>query len=373
MLCSISECMPLDLPLVQGLSASNRVLLANEADFNHVEDFDVCIAFNVEFYKHKNVSPTPTQYEKVIHNENCETMRSSSVETLADNQYFDERIVDESLAIECVESMSHCKTLHNSVEFKACSFDWFNQKQYKYNSKTNSIHLFSYTNSQYNSDVKNVERVDIGCGCRNDAQGNHHLECEACGMNYYSKFDGNAFIPNELGEYLDEDERYIMYTSSQPKEWLTAMLPNKDCIRTNDGKTTFACRTLTSDNEFTSEEEPRYGAHVCTDQETCDDYDGPAAFYYSSECWPEEVRHRPGQDRIVLKHFSGETCDGDGEVLSTVACGFKTDDITKRATHTLCSSRDPESDGYIFVFTGTREGVPVGSAELDDGRSAKTP
>ena len=112
-----------------------------------------------------------------------------------------------------------------------------------------------------------------------------------------------------------------MYTSSQPKERLTAMLPNQDCIRPNDGKTTFACRTLTSDNEFTSEDETRYVAHVYTDQEKCEDYDRPAAFYCSSECLGrKKYVTDPDNDQLVLKHFSGETCDGDGEMLSTV-CG----------------------------------------------------
>ena len=94
----------------------------------------------------KYVSPTPIEYERVVYNENCEMMQSSSVKTLADNQLFsDERIVDESLAIEYVESTSRFRTLHNSVEFKACTFVCFNQNQFKYNSKTNSIQLFSYT------------------------------------------------------------------------------------------------------------------------------------------------------------------------------------------------------------------------------------
>ena len=174
-------------------------------------------------------------------------------------------------------------------------------------------------------------------------------------MGYYVKFDGSAFTTKELRECLFEDGKYVMYTSSQPKELLITTFPNKDCIRTDDGKTTFEYRTLTSDNEFTSKEQPRYVGRVYTNQESCDDYNGYATFYYSSECLGGK-KYFPDPDNVqlVLIKFSGETCDGDGELLSTVECGCKTDDATQRATHTLCSSRDPEYEGYIYVFTGNR-------------------
>ena len=159
------------------------------------------------------------------------------------------------------------------------------------------------------------------------------------------------FVSKECVEELVDYGKFVTYTSSQPKELLITTTPNKDKIRTNDGKTTFEYRTLTSDNELTSEEEPRYVACVFTVLENFDDYDRPAAFYYPSEylSWKKYVTD-PDNDQIVLKHFSGETFDGDWEVLSPVVCVRKTDDIIKRATNTLCSTRDPESEVYIFVF-----------------------
>ena len=371
--CSISECMPLDFPLADGLSASDRVLLTNEEDFNHVEGFDGCIVFNNDFSMLKYVSPTPSEYERVVYNENCEMMQSSLVKTLADNQLFsDKRVVDESLASEYVETMAQCRIPYHTSKYKLYPSDCFNKKQYKFNPKTNSLQLYSYTNAQCNSGEKKVKRVDIGCGCRNDAEGNHYTDCES-EFSYYVKFDGSTFTAKELRECVVEDGKYVTYTSSQPKELLITTTPNKDRIRTNDGKTTFEYRTLTSDNELTSEEQPRYVGRVYTDQESCDDYDGYATFYYSSECLGgKRYVPDPDNEQIVLK-FRGETCDGDGEVLSTVACGCKTDGIAKRATHSLCTSRDPESEVYIFILTGNKyQRYYLGQCiELNDGKVVK--
>ena len=298
--------MPLDSPLAHTLSVSDRVLLTNEAGFNNVEDFYVCITSHDEFYKLKYVSPT--EYKKVNYNQGCETMQSSLVKTLADNQFFsDEDLVDEALAIEYVETMAQCRIPYGSIKFKVYPSDCFNKKQSKFNLKTNSIQLYSYTNSQCNSGEKEVEGVDIGCECRNDAEGNHYLDCKL-EMAYYVKFDGSAFTTKELRECLFEDGKYVTCTSSQPKELLITTTANKDRIRTNDGKTTFEYRTLTSDNEITSEEEPHYVARVYADQEKCDDYDGSAAFYNSSECLGgQKYVPDPDNDQIVPKKFSWET------------------------------------------------------------------